>query len=82
MTFTDEDNYLAFETNKWQGFSMETLFWARRHFKVVFVYFCCLMSQSTTMVMSSRSVNFSTLFLGRFRPKRLTSSAHPFASNW
>ena len=36
---------------------------------LLFVLFeSCLMSQSTTMVMSRRSVNLPTLFLGRLRP--------------
>ena len=45
--------------------------------------FCGLTTKSTAMVMSRRSVNITTFFLGKLRPKRLTStccSAHPFAS--
>ena len=36
--------------------------------------FCCLTSQSTTMVMSRQSVNLTTRFLGRLRPRQLTST--------
>ena len=45
---------------------------------------CFLRSQSTTTVMSRQSINLSTLFLGRLRPKRFIQilSAQPFTSNW
>ena len=44
---------------------------------------CCFTAQSTAKVMSSRSVNLSTLFLGKL-PERLTMQykAHIFLSNW
>ena len=40
--------------------------------------FCCLTSQSTTMVMSRQSVNLTTRFLGRLRPRQLTSTQCTF----
>ena len=46
----------------------------RVHYKIVCLsVLFCLTCQSTTMVMSRRSVNLSTLFLGKLRLKRLTS---------
>ena len=40
---------------------------------VLLLLFCGLTSQSTTMVMLRWSVNLTTLFLGRLRPKPFTS---------
>ena len=40
---------------------------------LLFLY-CGLTAQSTAMVMSRRRVNLTTLFLGKLRPKRLTST--------
>ena len=40
---------------------------------ILFYYlFCCLMSQSTTMIMSRWSVNLDKLFLGRLKTKAVS----------
>ena len=54
----------------------------REQFKFLFRLICGFTSQSTTMAMSRRSVNLTTLFLGRFSKRLPVLSAHLFASNW
>ena len=58
--------------------SMEKLIlW--KYFRSLIVYDCCIVvlrPRLTSKVMSGRSVNLTTLFLGRLRPpKRLTSTS-------
>ena len=54
------------------------------HLDLLLLLFCGLMSQSIAMVMSRRSVNPNTLFLGKLQDLSGLPilSADPFARNW
>ena len=46
---------------------------------VALLLLCCFTSKVMSKVMSGRSINLTTLFLGRLRPpKRLTSTSHTY----
>ena len=69
-----------------KGGSAESILWkgtvrvqcekvSRHSFQdLLLLLYCNLTSKSTSMVMLRRSVNLTTLFLSRLRPKRLTNT--------